>query len=125
MINLISIFLTIALFAIGFVCFNLVKINQSLYKLNQMNAQNEAFIQSLYKRLDKRLADLELNFDKQLEALKAIPKERASSTHFVSKEAIEQNYERAKSLLKRGLPLDRDLMQSCNITEEEFELLGN
>lgn len=72
----------------------------------------------------KQFRGLESKFEEQLETLKSIPKNPTSSAGFVHKEVIEQNYERAKSLLKRGMPLDRDLMKSCSMTEEEFELLS-
>lgn len=52
------------------------------------------------------------------------PEPSPLSTGFVSKESIDHNYERAKKLVMRGMPLDRELMLSCHMTEEELELLS-
>lgn len=123
MINIIifaCVCLTAALFLIGFMCFHVVKMSQSLAKLNLKFVQNDMMMQLV----GKQFTGLENKFAEQLETLKAIPKTAPSSPGFIAREVIEQNYDRAKSLLKRGMPLDRDLMKSCNMTEEEFELLA-
>ena len=124
MINIVifsCICLTAALFTMGFMCYHLVKLGQSLKKLHFKSTQNDLLVQLIHTRF----TDLDTTFKEQVETLKTVPQAHSSSAGLTSRELIEQNYERAKSLLKRGLPLDRDLMQSCNITEEEFELLGD
>jgi hypothetical protein len=123
MINLIifaCVCLTAALFLIGFMCYHIVKMSQSLNKLNLKYIQNDMMMQLV----GQQFKGLETKFEEQLETLKAIPKAPPPSAGFMPKEVIEQNYERAKNLLKRGMPLDRELMSSCQMTEEEFELLA-
>ena len=41
-----------------------------------------------------------------------------------SKDKIEYQYERARKILKNGLADEQDILQSCNITLEEIELLS-
>ena len=123
MINIIifaCVCLTAALFLIGFMCYHVIKMSHSLNKLNIELMKNDMMMQWA----GKQFRGLESKFEEQLETLKSIPKTQSSSAGFIHKEVIEQNYERAKSLLKRGMPLDRDLMKSCSMTEEEFELLS-
>jgi hypothetical protein len=106
------------------------KMSQSLHQLNINFMQNNMMMQMV----GKQFSELEAKFEARVDALKATPLaataplateiEIPPSPIFMSKETIEKNYERAKSLLKRGMPLDRDLMKSCQMTEEEFELLA-
>lgn len=111
---------TAAMFLLGFMCYHIIKMSQSLNKINIELMKNDMMLQLA----GKQFSGLESKFEEQLETLKSIPKTATSSAGFIPKEVIEQNYERAKSLLKRGMPLDRDLMKSCSMTEEEFELLS-
>ena len=123
MINMIifaCVCLTAALFLIGFMCYHVVRMTHSLNKLNIELMKNDMMMQWA----GKQFHSLESKFEEQLETLKSLPKTPTSSAGFIHKEAIEQNYERAKSLVRRGMPLDRDLMKSCSMTEEEFELLA-
>ncbi|MFI4918017.1 MAG: hypothetical protein ACHP65_00515 [Legionellales bacterium] len=117
-----TICLTVAVSLIGFMCYHMVKMSRLLIKLNRKLIQNDLLMQLI----NKKFTDLEPQFNNQLEKIKAISKNHIapSSTGFVSKEAIEQNYERAKNLVNRGMSLDTELMRSCNMTEEEFELLS-
>jgi hypothetical protein len=41
-----------------------------------------------------------------------------------TKDKIEYQYERARKILKNGLADEQDILQSCNITLEEVELLS-
>jgi hypothetical protein len=140
--------LTAALFLIGFMCYKVIKmsksLNQSVSKLRseigkthlKFEQLNINFMQNnmMMQLVGKQVSEFEAKFQEQLHAVKSIPVaapvplttpiETPSSPIFLSKETIEQNYERAKSLLKRGMPLDRELMKSCQMTEEEFELLA-
>lgn len=123
MINIIifsCVCLTAALFLMGFICFNVLKLNAQFNELHQKLIQLDNGIQLI----DKKISGLETKFDEHCEVIKSIKKAPTLSTGFVGKEHIEQNYERVKTLLKRGMPLDRELMQSCSMTEEEFELLS-
>ena len=123
MINIIifsCVCLTAALFLMGFICYNVLKIMTQVNELNQKLTQMDLDMQAF----EKNFASMEAKMLEQFEAQKAIQKAPVSSVGFVGKELIEQNYERAKTLLKRGMPLDRELMASCSMTEEEFELLS-
>jgi hypothetical protein len=116
--------LTTALFLMGFMCYHIIKMSRLLTKLNRKLIQNEKIIQLF----NKKITDLKSHFEEQFEALKVISKKPtpaiSSSSSFVAKEVIEQNYERAKNLIERGVTPDRELMESCNMTEEELELLA-
>lgn len=115
--------LTTALFLMGFMCYHLIKMNRLLTRFNRKIIQNEKSIHVF----SKKITELKSHFEEHFESLKVISKKPApsvSSTSFVSKEVIEQNYERAKNLIERGVVPDRELMESCNMTEEELELLS-
>lgn len=116
--------LTTALFLFGFMTYQIIKMHRLLTKLNRKLIQNERNLQLFSKKIE----DLKSNIEEQFEALKALskkPPEPLPSTSFVSKEAIEQNYKRAKNLIERGVVPNRELMESCNMTEEELELLSD
>lgn len=115
--------LTTALFLFGFMCYHIIKMSRLLTRLNRKLIQHERII----RLSSKNVTDLKSSVEEQLEALKVISKKPASpvpNTSFVSKEAIEKNYERAKNLIERGVVPNRELMESCNMTEEELELLS-
>jgi hypothetical protein len=115
--------LTTALFLMGFMCYHIIKMSRLLTRFNRKLIQNEKTTHVF----SKKITELKSHFEEQFETLKVISKKPAppvSSTSFVSKEVIEQNYERAKNLIERGVIPDRELMESCNMTEEELELLS-
>lgn len=122
MINIIifaCVFLTATLFLLGFMCYQVIKMTQLLAQIKVELMKNDMMMQWA----GKKIRELDTKFEEQLETLKSIPKAQSANPAFMPKEVIEQNYERAKSLIKRGVPLDLDLMKSCAMTEEEFELL--
>lgn len=114
--------LTTALFVFGFLCYHIIKMSRLLTKVNRKLVQNERNVQLL----SEKITALKGNLEEQFEALKVISKKPAVPVvnTTLAKESIVQNYERAKNLLDRGVVPNRELMESCNMTEEELELLS-
>lgn len=125
MINIIifsCVCLTAALFFLGFMCYYIVKMNRLMTNLQLEFVKNAMLMQTV----SSNIMEVKLKIEEQFDTLKNISKTSSTprNTSYVPGESIEHNYERAKNLLKRGVSLDRELMTSCKMTEEEFELLS-
>ena len=81
MINIIifsCVCLTAALFLMGFICFNVLKLNAQSNELNQKLIQLDSGIQLV----EKRISSLETKLDEHFEAIKTMRKAPAFNTRF-------------------------------------------
>jgi len=72
--------------------------------------------------LQEQVLLLDRKFDEQYRAMKSL--KGGTTIANTTKDSIENNYERAKNLLQRGVAPDNELFRNANITEEEFQLLA-
>lgn len=113
----------------GFIIYSIWQQNKKLNQLKSKIIKSHLLIESLttkIAKIDLSLKKQDESLKKQDESLEKLKKE--TSRKFVSNEQTDNSlhgYERAKGLVQRGIPLDQNMLQKCNLTEEELELLSD
>lgn len=113
---LVSFLLTLSL---GFTLYCLMVIQPSLRLIKARMLQHNMGLKLVLKAVQEQ----ENVLNKMLGALGELDKKSSFSSP--AKEDIEQQYERAKRILKNGIIEEKDLLNSCDITLEEMELLSD
>ncbi len=116
----------VILFSVGFfimtcllaVClFLLVHLKSSLLKTKTKLSENTIAMRVIYKNIQS----LEGKIQSQSSLLNQIDEQRAQNPD--PKNNIEQEYARARQILKSGADEDISHLHSCDMTQEEIELL--
>jgi hypothetical protein len=81
--------------------------------------------QVLIKSINKQLESMQTSMIEHKEALENIQKISVRKQSIQPSKDIIHGYERAKDLVQKGLSLDKSSLKSCNLTEEELELLSD
>lgn len=114
---IITIFFFLLLFLLVFYCF--YKLKNYLKKLKFKIAQTMITL----KVMHKKLALIETKLDQQHALITSRLQDAPISQSGMSRESIEYNYDRAKTLLKHQPTSDKEMLKRYHITDEEFELL--
>ncbi len=86
-----------------------------LSKIKMKQSQHAVALRVIFKNIEA--------IDSKLQSIMHAQLEQQNSKSFHVQNDIEQQYERAKKILKNGANGDLDSLHSCDMTEEEIELL--
>lgn len=98
--------------------FFMVAIYPTISQIKSRSIQHSAALRFLLRSME----DQEKNIGSAINQINTL--DRKSVFPAAVKDDIEHQYDRAKRILKNGLMDDHDLLDSCDITLEEMELLS-
>ena len=106
---------------VGFIYYHLNKLSGQLNALKAANIEQNQIMSAI----KGSLIELDTKMQAQEKILTNLKSgTRSGTANALQSDAIVNNYERAKGLIERGIPVSPSVLKNCNMTEEEIELLA-